>query len=122
MPISARDPSEYHTDRGTEDDVFSHPEAYGWTNVVDTNLFDNHDSLNNADNYAYFGLIAKLADRRFRLALPTAQAQAGNLVYDNNIPQKVKRWASSVAQVERWHLSAPLGRRFSHAQRNDGHV
>jgi hypothetical protein len=80
--------------------------------VEDTTIFNNQDSLKNADNYAYFGLIAKLADRKFRLALPTAQAQSGNLVHDNPIPQKAKRSASMIVQMERWLLSAPLARRF----------
>jgi hypothetical protein len=41
------------------------------------------DSLRNADGYAYYGVLAKLAQRRFRLSLNINEAKAGKLVYAN---------------------------------------
>jgi len=76
------------TDSITADDVYGHPYSYGWQNVMNRDLFDSTDSLKNADHYTYFGLIAKLADRKWRLTKNTNDRRNGLLVYDTNMPVK----------------------------------
>ncbi|KAL9615885.1 MAG: hypothetical protein Q9160_009183 [Pyrenula sp. 1 TL-2023] len=58
----------------------NHVVAYGWLDVQD--LATSAQSLNNADNYTYFSLLAVLADRHFRLSKTPAEARDGKLVYD----------------------------------------
>lgn len=59
------------------------PTPYGW---VEVQKLPAQYALKNADQYAYFGLIAKLADRFFRLAEPDALAMQGRVIYDRSIP------------------------------------
>jgi hypothetical protein len=72
----------------TGDDVMDGSDSYGWRNVVNRDLFNNTDSLKNAENYAYFGLCAKLADHNWRLPDDINEARKGRLVYDEDIPHK----------------------------------
>ncbi|KAL9624844.1 MAG: hypothetical protein Q9160_000890 [Pyrenula sp. 1 TL-2023] len=62
----------------------SHPpdRAYGWDDSIDLHSADL--SLNNADNYAFFALLAVLMDRHFRLSKIESETQFGKLVYDRN--------------------------------------
>jgi len=69
-------------------DVLGRPDSYGWKNLVNKSLFNNTDSLKNADQYAYFGLFARLADRKWRLSNDINEAGDGRLVYDKDVPQK----------------------------------
>jgi hypothetical protein len=63
--------------------------AYGW---ADVQLLNAVSSVMNAENYAYFGLLARLGDRGFRLPPTAPQAAAGMLTYNPpNITSKVKR-------------------------------
>jgi hypothetical protein len=63
-------------------------DGYGWANVQ---FLTPAQSLLNAESYAYFGLLARLGDRGFKL-VSDAGAVAGKLEYNPvDIPTKVKR-------------------------------
>lgn len=49
------------------------------------------EALENADSFAYFGLLAKLADRKFILSKDSAKATSGELENDANYIQKRRR-------------------------------
>ena len=54
----------------------------------------DEQSLQNAENYAYFGLIAGLADKFYRLTEVSAwEAWNGFLVYDQGIPPEKRSLA-----------------------------
>ncbi|KAL9113191.1 MAG: hypothetical protein Q9227_002526 [Pyrenula ochraceoflavens] len=53
--------------------------AYGFE---EAQYIDRDKALNNPDNYAFFALLAKLADRKFRLSKKESEAKEGKLVYD----------------------------------------
>lgn len=66
-----------------ENDV-NYPNSYGWIAIQSLTAAL---SLQNSDNYAYFGLMAGLADGFFRLIDTDAQKTwNGVLVYDAKIP------------------------------------
>lgn len=53
--------------------------AYAWQRIV---ALDAEKSTINPDNFAYLGLLAKLADRGFQLSFDYDEAIAGKLVYE----------------------------------------
>ena len=63
--------------------------AYGW---ADVQVLYPVQSLMNAENYALFGLLARLGDRGFRLFISNNDAIAGRLTYNRpSITSKFKR-------------------------------
>lgn len=51
-------------------------------------------SLNNVNNFLFFALLAKIADRGYRLSIdPTNWHERGALVYFPSVRRVVRRWS-----------------------------
>jgi len=64
-------------------------DSYVWTNVL---LLNPAQSVENAENYAFFGLLSRLSDRGFRLFITGPGRAAGKFTYNPpEITSKIKR-------------------------------
>lgn len=59
-------------------------DGYGWKNIQ---LLRPREAVRNADTFAFYAIIAGLADRYLRPGPKKSDAAAGNLMRDRAIPQ-----------------------------------
>ena len=69
--------------------------SYGWTNIQQLTVAE---AIKNSDTYAFFSLMARLADLKFRLDSDPVKSKAGKLVRDVTLPNKVKHAFSSTSK------------------------
>ena len=66
------------TNTKKEKDVLGWSDSYSWKNVVNDTLFTQQDAYKNAETYAFFVLIVKLADYGLR---PKYTSRGGGAPY-----------------------------------------